>query len=117
MKITQIDLKNFRAFYGDQTIKLKDGKSLLVLGENGSGKSSVYFALKDFFEAYEKGLDITKTPYRNLFGTSPETSVKLELDNGNTYEWSNTQNSPHDLTSRSLDVIKGFVDYKLWRHM
>jgi hypothetical protein len=36
MKITRIELKNFRAFYGDTTIKLKDGKSLLVLGENGS---------------------------------------------------------------------------------
>lgn len=112
MKITQIDLKNFRAFYGEQTIKLKDGKSLLVLGENGSGKSSVYFALKDFFEAYEKGLDITKTPYRNLFATTKETSVKLSFDTGDTYEWSDSQNSPHSLTSQNLDVIRGFIDYK-----
>jgi energy-coupling factor transporter ATP-binding protein EcfA2 len=112
MKITQIDLKNFRAFYGEQTIKLKDGKSLLVLGENGSGKSSVYFALKDFFEAYEKGLDITKTPYRNLFAKTNDTSVKLSFDTGDTYEWSDSQNSPHSLTSQNLDVIRGFIDYK-----
>jgi energy-coupling factor transporter ATP-binding protein EcfA2 len=112
MKITQIDLKNFRAFYGEQAIKLKDGKSLLVLGENGSGKSSVYFALKDFFEAYEKGLDITKTPYRNLFATTRDTSVRLNFDNGDTYEWSDSQNSPHSLTSQNLDVIRGFIDYK-----
>jgi energy-coupling factor transporter ATP-binding protein EcfA2 len=112
MKITQIELKNFRAFYGDHTIKLKDGKSLLVLGENGSGKSSLYFALKDFFEAYERALDITQTPYRNLFAKTDETSVKLQFDNGNTYEWSDTRNSPHNLTSQNLDLITGFIDYK-----
>lgn len=112
MKITQIELKNFRAFYGDHTIKLKDGKSLLVLGENGSGKSSLYFALKDFFDAYERKLDITQTPYRNLFATTTETSVKLQFETGSTYEWSNTRNSPHNLTSQNFEVVKGFVDYK-----
>lgn len=112
MKITQIELKNFRAFYGDTIIKLKDGKSLLVLGENGSGKSSLYFALKDFFEAYDKGLDITNTPYRNLFATTNETAVKLQFEDNNTYEWSNTRNIPHNLTSQNFQAIKGFVDYK-----
>lgn len=112
MKITQIELTNFRAFYGDHIIKLKDGKSLLVLGENGSGKSSLYFALKDFFEAYDKGLDITGTPYRNLFAATAETRVKLQFEDGSTYEWSNTRNSPHNLTSQNFEVIKGFVDYK-----
>lgn len=112
MKITQIELKNFRAFYDDHTIKLKDGKSLLVLGDNGSGKSSLYFALKDFFEAYERKLEITQTPYRNLFATTDETSVKLQFEDGNIYEWSNTRNSPHNLTSQNFEVVKGFVDYK-----
>jgi len=112
MKITQIELKNFRAFYGDTTIKLKDGKGLLVLGDNGSGKSSLYFALKDFFDAYERKLDITQTPYRNLFATTNETSVRLQFENNVTYEWSNTRNSPHNLTSQNFEVVKGFVDYK-----
>lgn len=112
MKITQIELNNFRGFYSDHTIKLRGGKSLLVLGENGSGKSSLYFALKDFFDAYEHKLDITRTPYRNLFAKTDETSVKLQIDGGNTYEWSNTNNSPHNLTSQNLDIVKGFIDYK-----
>ncbi len=113
MKITQIELNNFRAFYGEKNIvNLKDGKSVLVLGENGSGKSSLYFALKDFFDAYEHKLDITKTPYRNIFADKDETSVKLQFDDSNTYEWSNTNNSPHNLTSQNLDLVKGFIDYK-----
>ena len=50
MKITNIEIKNFRAFYGTYQIALtKKGKNLLVYGENGSGKSSLYMALKLFF--------------------------------------------------------------------
>ena len=50
MKITNIEIKNFRAFYGTYQITLtKKGKNLLVYGENGSGKSSLYMALKLFF--------------------------------------------------------------------
>ena len=50
MKITKIEIKNFRAFYGTHQIALtKEGKNLLVYGENGSGKSSLYMALKLFF--------------------------------------------------------------------
>jgi len=37
MRITDIYIKNYRAFYGEHHISLyKDGKNLLVYGENGS---------------------------------------------------------------------------------
>ena len=46
MRITEIEIKNFKAFYGTYQINLrKSGKNLLVYGENGSGKTSLYFAL------------------------------------------------------------------------
>ena len=52
MRITEIEIKNFKAFYGTYRIDLhKAGKNLLVYGENGSGKSSLYFALKLFLES------------------------------------------------------------------
>ena len=52
MRITEIEIKNFKAFYGNYRINLrKSGKNLLVYGENGSGKSSLYFALKLFLES------------------------------------------------------------------
>lgn len=50
MRITEIIIKNYRAFYGEHHIDLdKDGKNLMLYGENGSGKSSLFTALKDFF--------------------------------------------------------------------
>jgi energy-coupling factor transporter ATP-binding protein EcfA2 len=67
VKITKISLQNFRAFDEPFELDLDGGKNLLLHGENGSGKSSIYFALKRFFE--ERGEDIGK--HRNLF--SPET--------------------------------------------
>ena len=52
MRITDIEIKNFKAFYGAYRIDLrKSGKNLLIYGENGSGKSSLYFALKLFLES------------------------------------------------------------------
>ena len=52
MKITDIEIKNFRAFPKTYHINLHNvGKNLLVYGENGSGKSSLYLALKYFLES------------------------------------------------------------------
>ena len=50
MRVTDISINNYRAFYGEHHINLdKDGKNLMLYGENGSGKSSLFTALKDFF--------------------------------------------------------------------
>lgn len=70
MKITKISLQNFRAFDEPFELDLDGGKNLLLYGENGSGKSSIYFALKRFFE--ERGDDITK--HRNYFALNTRTS-------------------------------------------
>lgn len=45
--VSQITLKNFK-FFHDEIINLK--KNVLFYGENGSGKSSIYWALKIYFE-------------------------------------------------------------------
>lgn len=50
MKIKTIEIKNYKAFYGEHEFNV-DGKNLFVYGENGSGKSSLYYALKDFFQS------------------------------------------------------------------
>ncbi len=71
MRITKIELQNFRAFYGPYIIDLTDprhqpdpnGKNLLVYGENGSGKSSLYIALREFLFGQGRTLE----PHRNIF--------------------------------------------------
>lgn len=43
--ITKIEIDGFKAFPNNFSIDLSGGKNLLIYGENGSGKSSLYYAL------------------------------------------------------------------------
>jgi energy-coupling factor transporter ATP-binding protein EcfA2 len=52
-KIKEIRLNNFKFFYGEKTISF-DHKHVLLYGENGSGKSSIYWALYTFFQSVFK---------------------------------------------------------------
>lgn len=116
MRITKIEIKNFRAFYGAYQIDLhKVGKNLLVYGENGSGKTSLYLALKSFLESSEGGHQFK--PYQNIFN-SDDGYIKLHLradaqSKQDTYEWSETVK---DETNEELFIeasrAKGFLDYK-----
>lgn len=49
-KIKEIKLENFKFFFGEEIIKL-DCKNVLLFGENGSGKSSIYWALHCFLHS------------------------------------------------------------------
>lgn len=115
MKITRITLQNFRAFRGNVPldVDLGSGKNLLVFGENGSGKTSLFLALNDFLEASDKALDISDTPFRNLFAEpADETFVNLKFSDGDDYKWSitNAENQTADI--RVVNKTKGFIDYK-----
>ena len=52
-RIKQIKLKHFKFFYGEVTIDL-ERQNALIFGENGSGKSSLYWALYTFLQSVFK---------------------------------------------------------------
>jgi energy-coupling factor transporter ATP-binding protein EcfA2 len=132
MKITKISLQNFRAFDEPFELDLDGGKNLLLHGENGSGKSSIYFALKRFFE--ERGDDIAK--HKNQFAPAIRESYvrvhikgtdasKTEYDND--FWWDDNDAHPlpvpkdpatapitKELRSLLVDAARraGFVDYR-----
>ena len=116
MRITEIEIKNFKAFYGTYRIDLhKSGKNLLVYGENGSGKSSLYFALKLFLESGEdpshrfendQNIFITDAGYIKLYLRADRRS-KLY-----TYEWSENVRETDDELIIEASKAKGFLDYK-----
>jgi len=121
MKITKIELQNFRAFYGNYPIDLGKGKNLLVYGENGSGKSSLYHALREFLFGQNRPLQ----PQRNIFAADDsEAFIKLSVAtqpnrSPEMLTWSdkgNGEGTPINETDqlyiRNAAKTSGFLDYK-----
>lgn len=52
--ITRLQIDGFKAFSQNFTIDFSEGKNLLIYGENGSGKSSLYYALHVIFQSVFK---------------------------------------------------------------
>jgi len=52
-KIKQIKIKHFKYFYGEVSIDL-ERRNALIFGENGSGKSSLYWAIYTFLQSVFK---------------------------------------------------------------
>ena len=52
--ITRIEIDGFKAFPENFVLDLEGGKNLLLYGENGSGKSSIYYALHAVFQSILK---------------------------------------------------------------
>lgn len=79
-RITEIEFVNYKAFYdqGDQNkIVIPGGKSVLLYGENGSGKSSIYEGLKQFFSS--SGSTVQEIPTRHI-KVSPTRIENAETD-------------------------------------
>lgn len=69
MKIKTIEISGYKAFYGPETFNV-DGKNLFIYGENGSGKSSFYYALKDFFQSSNETINFDDV--ENIFLTKKQ---------------------------------------------
>lgn len=110
IKITHIEIQNFRAFYGNFKISLDNtGKNLLLYGENGSGKSSLFYALKLFLESATQQTDLSK--HKNIFVTDgTDGFIKITIDN-DVYEWL-PEKQPDAQIILDANQAKGFLDYK-----
>ncbi len=90
-KIKQIKLKHFKYFHGEVCLDL-DRKNTLIFGENGSGKSSLYWALYTFLQSVFKPDNPSIQKYfnsrhdenlRNRFASDAEDSfIKVVFEDG-----------------------------------
>ena len=122
MKIKKVEIRDYKAFYGKNEFNV-DGKNLFIYGENGSGKSSFYYALKDFFQSStetlsydetenifltkaQKGkgyIEITFNPDKN--GTATDKKYTVKKSSKNTYV-------AGDTSIRDAIKLKSFLTYK-----
>ena len=92
--INKLKLKNFKAFREEANLDL-DGKNVLIYGENGAGKSSLYQAIKIIFhkdKIFEAQIDPTVTDPKDRrnaekdvlgqynYQKTPLTDFTLEID-------------------------------------
>lgn len=122
MKIKKVAIQDYKAFYGKHEFNV-DSKNLFIYGENGSGKSSFYYALKDFFQSStetlsydetenifltdaQKGkgyIEVTFNPDKDGIATDKKYTVKRSSKN--TY-------SAADTSIRDAIKLKSFLTYK-----
>lgn len=120
MKITEIEINDFRSFLGLNTISLdKKGKNLFLYGENGSGKSSFCRALNLFFDATDKrrlkhltNINFGNSPFEK--GTNNTNGfIKMNFPNTNFTLDKNGFKQPNAETELSdIRRTKGFLEYK-----
>lgn len=99
MKIKEVELKYFK-FHQELTVSFYN-KSLLIYGENGTGKSSIYEALYSNFyhrNRLDKNIDIQQT-YRNRNFLTENLEVKIQFDNNQVLNRSEN-------TLSSFDILK-----------
>ncbi len=87
MKIKNLIIRNFKAFYGEYEFNF-EGKNILLYGENGSGKSSIYWALYHLFYSFDKIQNIKK--YKNIY-TNEDISLELEFDDNEKIEYKDNE--------------------------
>lgn len=75
-RINSIHINNFKFFGISKPIEL-NGKNLLLYGENGSGKSSIYNALYTLLEAASKTPDEVQKYFMPLSENAPESLVNI----------------------------------------
>lgn len=77
-RIKRVTLTDFRAFPGPAPTAFDlDGKNLLVYGENGAGKSSLFYALSGFF-SFKPARPLRE--HKNVFSGLPDTDCKVAID-------------------------------------
>lgn len=124
--ISKIKIDGFKAFPKEFELVL-DGKNLLMYGENGSGKSSIYYALHALLQSqyHDKGsIYFDKNNSESLvnkYTTIVDPYIELELEGSNTkYHLSKNgyEEIPHQPISplRDMNSECVFINHKFLFH-
>jgi energy-coupling factor transporter ATP-binding protein EcfA2 len=114
LRINRLSICDFRAFPHPVTFNLA-AKNMLVYGENGAGKSTIFQALRYFFTTQAPPISSVK----NVFSSRPDTDFRVEVmfnDGSPSVPWSSTRH-PARLPNTDARVVetalrKSCLDYR-----
>ena len=109
VRIENIRFSNYKFFHGEFDLPV-NGENLLIYGENGSGKSSVYKALELLAE--KSFTDFENN--RNIFAPDDEVLVEFSFNNGQELIISSDLEEMPDHVGfiAGLSIFKPMLDYK-----
>lgn len=121
-RITKIEIKNYRAFFDSYKIELGKAENLLIYGENGSGKSSLFKAINNYLVSsrnntltFNKNIHQPSTKDGSVILTFsdvlPLTHAIVQNTSQSLQFGSNTSNNNVQFI-KDGDLIKGFLDYR-----
>ena len=122
MNIQTVKITNYKAFLGTHKIAV-GGKNLFIYGENGSGKTSFYYALKDFFQSSIEDIDLAELEHiavaeEKRGRTAIEVTFKPDCQGRNrkkSYHFdanTNDSRTEGDTSIRDGNRLKSFLTYK-----
>jgi energy-coupling factor transporter ATP-binding protein EcfA2 len=122
LRLASIQICSYRGFPHAVEIRLASaggqGRSLLLYGENGSGKSSVGKAIRDFLDYRKSAVPFDEFKYRHTEPPNPERSITLKFDAEGEAQlvWiPSGRNSTHR-HFRDMARASGWLDYRVvWR--
>lgn len=134
-RIKEIKIQNFKAFQREQSFPI-NGKHVLVYGNNGSGKSSLFWALYTILQSsikddegvqkyFKKYIDSDKTTHQTLKNVFMDenvnsfiklTSIDTQTGKEDIYTISHdiiNTNDSGDTLIQELNLASDFINYKL----
>ncbi|MCD6441473.1 MAG: AAA family ATPase, partial [Candidatus Marinimicrobia bacterium] len=129
-RIEKITLKNFKFFYSEVPIEVA-GKNILLYGENGSGKSCIYWAIYTFLQSILKTKNAQISKYFdadkpenliNHFALAEESFIKVQFraDDGTLTEKTISKdviNTKSDTLVKEASYAGDLMNYKLLSRM
>jgi energy-coupling factor transporter ATP-binding protein EcfA2 len=113
MRITGVEIANYRGFAGESfRLPLENGENLLVYGENGAGKSSLYNTLKDFLQAASNARANIEQQ-RNRDNPNGPPTICITTTTSPATAWTQAARGQDTNDWRNLDDGKGFLDYRV----
>lgn len=111
MKIQKITINKYKAFTKEETIPV-GGSNVFIYGENGSGKSSFYYALKDFFQSSVENVQMADLRNFTLTDGGTDCSIRVEFDGTITKTLNEITKDTNTTEIIDANRLKSFLTYK-----